>query len=189
MKKRNEQVARSDLSSITDALQEVTNVVRTDSLIVSYPDGKSINALSFSGNEWYAYAVAEDVKTLPLVSGNLAALAVSGKNVREIAVFTTQFQRGKWYSHRLRQPASGECVPVLGPSGVLYRIGNDCYAFSTQHGSWADLHLEGNEEIISSASPSAFLVRQGEMLYVFSFTNAAWSKGTQVSLKKPQPAK
>lgn len=178
----------SNLLKTQSPLQEVTNLVQTETLIVSCPGGKTVDALSFLSNQWRAYPVPDDIKVAPVASGILAALAVSGKNVSEIAVFSA-FRQGEWYPHRLREPASGEIVPEIAPNGVLFRIGKDCYAFSVLQGIWADLHLEGEEEVTCSGDRSAFLVRQGEMLYVFSFSNAAWSKGTHVSLKKPQPAK
>ena len=79
----------------------------------------------------------------------------------------------------LREPISGEFVPQLRDSLVLYVMRNDLYAFSTQAGRWDALHLTGNEEPDLRFHKDSLIVQQGDMLYVFRTALGEWSKGVR----------
>jgi RNA polymerase sigma factor (sigma-70 family) len=170
-------------------------------VVVSSSDSRTHKALAIGDTRWREYKVAEGLHSMPVASRDLLALAVSGPNVRELAVFLSVGPDSNWYTQALPGPTSGEFVPVVSGKMAYYQVGNDFYALSAQSGKWGVLRLEGKDAAKAqfgcnewpsaghNAEPSAIMVQQGRKLYVFSGLTGQWSDGVDLPEPTPPPAK
>jgi RNA polymerase sigma factor (sigma-70 family) len=189
--------AQKNIFRRTDATIPIPAMQNASMVAVTAPDGRSLRAMSLLGGVWREYQVAQGFHTMPIWTGDMLALAVSGPSVREVAVFDASNNGGSWARQALREPLDGELIPTVGPGLALYQVGNDFYAYSVQAGKWGALHLEGgeaaqsqfacNDTVAKDGRANAIFVRQGQKLHVFSVPLGQWSEG--VELKVPEPGK
>jgi RNA polymerase sigma factor (sigma-70 family) len=167
--------------------------VRTSSMVlVESPDRTAWQALSLvkdfphAGNldkvqpGWMRVDLSLGTTAEPIRggSGDLAALAIKGKTIDQIAVFSAEF--GIWIKQRLLRPVEGEISPYIFGGFVLYQAGNDFYALTAQRPRFGILHLEGAEQTTVSIGTADIEVMQGNRLYVFSPKTCLWSTGVEV---------
>ncbi len=134
--------------------------------------------------DWSKFTLPPGTTAQPVASDNIAALAIKGKRIDSVAVFSPD--RTAWMAQSLIRPIEDEINPIVGPGYALYQAGNDFYAFSASAPTanpWGVLHLEEGEEAkVVSMGSGAIEVMQGNRLYVFSLKRAEWSKGVAIRL-------
>jgi RNA polymerase sigma factor (sigma-70 family) len=174
--------------------------VRTSSMVlVESPDRTAWQALSLvkgfppTGSldpvqpVWMRFDLSPGTTAQPILRGGdhaIAALAIKGQTIDQIAVFNPEF--GVWIKERLRRPVEGEINPSLVGEFVLYQAGNDFYALTTKANvGFRVLHLEGAEQATVSISTGDIEVMQGSRLYVFSPKTCVWSTGVEVYVPPP----
>jgi RNA polymerase sigma factor (sigma-70 family) len=128
---------------------------------------------------WMRFDLSPGTTATPIFSGSeIAALAIKGKTIDQIAVFNPE--GGVWVKQRLLTPVEGEINPFIFGGFVLYQAGNDFYALTKQRLGFAILHLEGAEPATVSVGAAELEVMQGNRLYVFSLKTGMWSTGVQI---------
>ena len=122
-----------------------TNYQTSSMVIVPSSDFRTLNVLSLNGNTWSEYKVPEGLDSFPVMSrGSLLAVAYSGENIREVAVFNGGLaNQDKWSRQALREPVSDELVPIVAEGGAYYVVGRDVYAYSALATRWGVLNLPG----------------------------------------------
>ncbi len=121
-------------------------------------------------------------RLIPVMGPDLLALAYSGQEVREVAVFNGA--NGKWSIQVLDKPTKGQISPIVGPGSVLYQFDRDFYAFSGVAWRWGVLRLGEGEEPKFQFGSHAILVQQGDTLWVFSLKRGRWTEGVAMDLSK-----
>ncbi len=173
---------RSDLKGTPEVpfMRDTRTTIETERYIaVLSPDGSSLSALNTDGGDWETYTMPPGVNGLPIEGTNVIAMALAGHAVRELAIFS-----GRWHIQTLREPISGEFVPQVYDTIILYVAGTDLYVFNTQAKKWYALHLTGNEEPDLRFQKDSLIVQRGDMLYVFRPKLGEWSKGVRAMRPK-----
>ena len=106
----------------------------------------SNNSLDKVQPGWMRFELSPGTTATPVFGGDeIAALAIKGKTIDQIAVFSPQ--RGVWVKQRLLRPVEGEIYPFIFGEFVLYQAGNDFYVLTKKRLWFQVLHLEGAEPV------------------------------------------
>jgi RNA polymerase sigma factor (sigma-70 family) len=142
-------------------------------VVVADPDQAKVWAYSPKTKTWHTYKAPEGVKVFPFASNDLAALAVRGERVTEIAAFPVGAKQ--WNRQALSEPAKGEFHPTIHNDFAIYTIGHHAYAFSARTGTWSrqDLdEVEGQPSPLVASGFALYLV--GHHAYAFSAETGRW---------------
>ncbi len=122
-------------------------------------DSKKSESLELSGSKEGPLEVS------PVLGDNLVALLLKGPKVTRIAIADTA--SGTWHSQALRKPFEGQAVPIMAPGIVIYKVGRDVYAYSTETERWDMAELpEGSRALPSIARGTATIESNG---HIFTF--------------------
>ena len=108
----------------------------------------------------------------PVLGDNLVALLLKGPKVTRIAIADTA--SGTWHAQDLRKPFDGQAVPIMAPGIVIYKVGRDVYAYSTETERWDMAELpEGSRAMPSIVRGTATIESNGH-IYTFAGKTGKW---------------
>ena len=142
-------------------------------VIVQSPEGDKISGYSTSAGEWASYAIPQGVRVVPVLTSGVVALYAKGDQVGQVAAFAPA--SGKWYPIDLKEPASKDATPIVGPNQAVYTIGRRVYAFSAATESWDVLELPEGAKPLAVVYPSRAAVEHGDHIYIFSVKTGKWA--------------
>jgi len=129
-------------------------------------DTKKSESLELSGSK------EGPLEVTPVLGENLVALLLKGPKVTRIAIADTA--SGTWHSQALRKPFEGQAVPIVAPGIVIYKVGRDVYAYSTETERWDMAELpEGSRALPTIVRGTATIESHGH-IYTFAGKTGKW---------------
>ncbi len=165
----------SVFSSQTGKWATIKNVnpkshITTESLVVVFgKDAQSFHVFSQASGKWDSCSVPEGCSYQPVVSRNLVAMSIKGKEIRSLVASGAD---GKWRTLRLQQPVTDSASPVVSDHIVSYDLGDVVVGFSGSSGKWGVLKTSGRPSI----QQSSIVIQEQETIAVFNGKTGRWSR-------------
>jgi hypothetical protein len=94
---------------------------------------------------WSEYRAPNGTRIRPIAAGYFIAIRPKGSRVSQLTAYSEQAKG--WVSVDLKEPISGEMVPIVSNTIAVYFDGHRLYAFSALASRWGVLDLpEGTKE-------------------------------------------
>ncbi len=129
-------------------------------------DTKKSDSLELSGSK------EAPLEVTPILGENLVALMLKGSKVTRIAVANTA--SGVWHSQALRKPLDGQATPIVGSGVVVYKLGQDIYAYGVESERWDVAQLPDGLQANPTVGPGTVNIESDGHIYTFTGKTGKW---------------
>ncbi len=150
---------------------------RNGQFIVSIPPGGAkITTYDMETSKAKSFRLIEPkapgLEVVPIIGPGSVALMLKGKKITRIAATPSLGQA--WYPLDLREPVSGQAVPIVGPQAVVYSLDHFVYAFSPQVCQWDVLRVPDGITASPVVDQDAVTLEGKGHIFTFSCRTGKW---------------
>ncbi|QEH33999.1 hypothetical protein OJF2_25320 [Aquisphaera giovannonii] len=134
-------------------------------------------------------AAGSDLKATPISGEGVTVLRVAGTNIRRLAASRPAGDR--WATVELREPFTGQVMPVVAPGVAACQIGRHVYAYGAAADRWDVAEIPASVQAMLSVRPGLVTVQAGDHYLRFDPAAGKWSDADLTTLltRGERPAK